>query len=137
MLKNKIRNLLGQKRVIRFGIVGGVNTLIDFGTFMLLYYVFGLWVMAAHVTGFCLATLNSYLLNKYWTFGDKSSHNPKQIVTFLGISLAALAISSLIVYIGQHYMPAFVAKILAIVVAMVWNYLGNQFFVFNHGETRL
>ena len=141
MLKNKLRNLpkslAGQKRVIRFGMVGGINTLIDFGVFLLLHYVFGIWVMVAHVTGFCVATLNSYLLNKYWTFDDKSSHSPKQILTFLGISLAALVISSAIVYIGKDYMPAFMAKILAIGVAMVWNYLGNRFFVFHHRETRL
>ncbi|MDB5491669.1 MAG: teichoic acid glycosylation protein [Micavibrio sp.] len=136
MLKDKMGNIAGQKRLIRFCIVGGVNTLIDFGVFFGLHYGLGVWVMVAHVTGAVLAILNSYLLNKYWTFGDTSPHSRSQITKFLSVSLAGLALSSLTIFLCKMSMDPLPAKVIAVFVSLVWNYLGNRFLVFIQGETR-
>lgn len=136
MLKDKIGNLLGQKRLIRFCIVGGVNTLIDFGVFIGLHFGLGVWVMVSHVTGAVLAIINSYLLNKYWTFGDTSPHNPRQITKFLSVSVAGLALSSLTIFLCKMVMDPLPAKVIAVFVSLVWNYCGSRFFVFLQGETR-
>jgi putative flippase GtrA len=136
MLKDKIGNIAGQKRLIRFCIVGGVNTLIDFGVFIGLHFGLGVWVMAAHITGAVLAIINSYLLNKYWTFGDTSPHNRRQITKFLSVSVAGLLLSSLTIFLCKMVMGPLPAKIIAVFVSLVWNYFGNRFFVFIQGATR-
>lgn len=136
MLKDKIRNIAGQKRLIRFCIVGGVNTLIDFGVFFGLHFGLGVWVMVAHVTGAVLAIINSYVLNKSWTFGDTSPHSRSQITKFVSVSVAGLLLSSLTIFLCKMVMDTLPAKIVAVFVSLFWNYFGNRFFVFIQGETR-
>lgn len=115
----------------RFCAVGGINTAIDFTVFALLFYGVGARVMVSHVAAFCLASLNSYLLNKFWTFGDSSPHRAKQVVLFLAVCVSGLALSSLTIYVLCFYMPEILAKVCAIAVSLVWGYLGNRFFVFS------
>lgn len=129
-------NKESQKRLIRFCVVGGANTLIDFGVFIGLHFGLGAGVMTAHVAGAFLAIVNSYLLNKFWTFGDTTPHNARQISRFVGISLTGLALSSVAIYLCKMIMPVFPAKILAVFVSLVWNYSGSKFFVFLQGEMR-
>ena len=54
------------QRMIRFGLVGVVNT----GTYYVLYLLFALFLpyLAAHVCAFLLAMVGSYFLNCYFTF---------------------------------------------------------------------
>lgn len=54
---------------IRFCVVGVLNTVIDLGLFALLTRLVGLDPLIANVLSFTTGATNSFLLNKYWTFG--------------------------------------------------------------------
>jgi putative flippase GtrA len=119
---------LGQhrKELIRFGIVGVGNTLIDFGVFWLLTHVFGLWLLVANTLGFAAAVLNSYILNKYWTFGHTGRPAFKEFRNFLIVVLIGLAISNITVYAFAEALGVYPAKGLSIIVTMIWNYFGSK-----------
>src|SRR5260370_37896943 len=53
---------------VKFGIVGISNTLLTFAVYTLLLKVFGVWYLAASAIGFGVGTVNSFLLNRRWTF---------------------------------------------------------------------
>src|SRR5438046_4757287 len=53
---------------IQFGIVGISNTLLTSAVYTLLLKVFGVWYIAASAIGFAAGTVNSFLLNRRWTF---------------------------------------------------------------------
>src|SRR5438552_16938904 len=53
---------------VKFGIVGVSNTLLTFVVYTLLLKVFGVWYLAASAIGFAVGTINSFLLNRRWTF---------------------------------------------------------------------
>jgi putative flippase GtrA len=55
---------------IKFGIVGASNTLLAFIVYTLLLKVFGVWYLAAGAIGFLLGAVNSFLLNRRWTFKE-------------------------------------------------------------------
>ncbi|MCU1590405.1 MAG: putative sugar translocase [Frankiales bacterium] len=58
------RVLAGQ--VVRFALVGVVNTATYYGTYLLLRHPLG--YLAAHVVGFAVSTVGSFLLNSYVTY---------------------------------------------------------------------
>jgi putative flippase GtrA len=53
---------------VKFGIVGASNTLLSFLIYTLLLKVFGVWYLAAAAIGFVIGAVNSFLLNRSWTF---------------------------------------------------------------------
>ena len=118
------------QNLIRFCVVGGVNTLVDFGIFLLLYYKAGSPLLAAHGLAFAAAALNSYLMNKFWTFRETAPAAPAQFARFLAVVVSGLAVSSAVVYGASFFIAAWLAKVLAIGVTLIWNYTGSVLFVF-------
>ena len=54
-------------QVLKFAVVGVLNTLVDFAVFQTLNLTLG-WVYAAQVAGYTFGVINSYLWNSNWTF---------------------------------------------------------------------
>ena len=66
-----INTLINNKKfkpIIRFGCVGGLNTIVDFGVFILLNSLFGVNYVVSQILSYSSGTLNSYFLNKFWKF---------------------------------------------------------------------
>jgi dolichol-phosphate mannosyltransferase len=117
---------------IKFCIVGSTGALIHLGLLYSLTEFFHIWYMVSAAVGFMVAVANNFVWNKYWTFNDKTPEIPRQFVSYtvvnsisLGINLSVLYI--LTEYIGMWYM---IAQIIAILVALTNNYLGNKRFTF-------
>ena len=86
-VRTPIRQLFGQ--FSRFSLVGGLNTAIDLLAFNLL-----LWLLPTHDTRLlllynacaqCVAALNSFCINKFWTFGDKNPISRQQVMRFTAV----------------------------------------------------
>lgn len=119
-----------QASFVKFCIVGGINTLIDLAVFSLLFYALSVPLLAANTAGFCAGVLNSYLMNKAWTFGDRAPHTPKTFILFIGVALGGLGISSLTIWVLAGLVPVLLAKLAACGASMVWNYGLTRFVVF-------
>ncbi len=119
-----------KNRFIRFCIVGAINTGIDIAVFSLLFYGFNLNLLLANSAGFAAAVINSYLLNKIWTFEDASAHTAQRMGMFVLIALGGLGISNLVVYMLAESVGALPAKIVAIAAVLVWNFGLTRKFVF-------
>jgi len=136
-VKNIYNNLLNNKRlkpIIRFGCVGCLNTLVDFGVFTLINSFFGINYIVSQILSYSSGTLNSYILNKYWTFNDTktSKKTAKEIVQFIVVNSASLGVSliSLSILMNDSSMNSSFAKIISMVLAQVVNFLGYRFWVF-------
>lgn len=55
-------------QLIKFGLVGVLNTLITFAVFTALVKGAGLWYLAASGVGFLAGAVNGFLMNRSWTF---------------------------------------------------------------------
>jgi putative flippase GtrA len=121
-----------KNRFIRFCVVGAINTAIDIGVFFLLFYGFGVHLLVANSLGFAAAVVNSYLLNKIWTFEDRGTHSAQRMGLFVLIALGGLGISNLVVYGLADTTGALAAKIFAIAVVLVWNFGLTRKFVFRN-----
>lgn len=122
------------KRIIRFGCVGCLNTMFDFGVFCLLNSIFGFNYIISQIVSYSTGTLNSYIFNKYWTFNDTKTNKKTtmEIIQFIVVNSASLGVSliGLSILMKDGSMNSFFAKIIAMVLAQVVNFLGYRFWVF-------
>lgn len=142
--RSKIKEGLVGMQLLRFAVVGLVNTLIDFGVLNVLILLLGatssVGLLLCNGVAFLAANLNSYFLNKGWTFDTKTRGSSRQYLLFLGFSLGGLALNSMILYLLTDALPIsgslspFVringAKACATSANMLWNYLIYKQFIF-------
>ena len=133
------------KQLVRFVVVGVINTGIDFLILNIemffTHITSGSGMILQNAISFGLATINSYYLNKSWTFSDKDKKKEGiKFAQFLTVSLIGIIINSLIVYLITSFIPpmfgvnpqlwANIAKLAATAISLIWNFLGYKFIVF-------
>jgi putative flippase GtrA len=119
-------------KFLKFGIVGFSGMIIDFSITFLLKEKLRIHRYISSSAGFIIAASSNYLLNRIWTF---ESNNPRVLIefsTFFIISLIGLAINNLFLYLFEKKVNFYVAKLFAIGVTMVWNFLANNYLTFSN-----
>lgn len=117
-------------RLLKFGIVGSLGMLLDFGITYLLKEKAGWNRYAANGTGFCIAVIFNFTLNRIWTFQAKGAVE-MQLPLFAGIALIGLALNTAIVYLcTKQRVPFYLSKLLAVFVVFIWNYTANSYITF-------
>ena len=119
-------------KMIKFGLVGLLGMMIDFGTTWLCKEKLKWNKYVANGCGFTLAVISNYSINRRWTF---SSNNPlwvKEFAIFLSVSIIGLLINTTFLYFFHQKKDKnfYIAKFLAILIVFIWNLLANFFFNF-------
>lgn len=128
-------------QLAKFGLVGVLNTAIDFGilNFLSSYTgaTQGIALIPIKTFAFSIALINSYFWNKGWVFEGKKKVST---LTFVGVSAAGIAINVGAVYILttviQHPLNISndiwlnIANVGATGLSLVWNFLGYRLIVF-------
>lgn len=125
---------------IKFAIVGGANTALDFAVLFLLTSL-GLDRVIANYISTGVALIFSFFANKSFTFKNTSKNAKRQFIRFLIITLVGLWIIQPIIIWGvpkllggNEALDLFIAKIIATIVTMVWNYVLYAKYVFHKEE---
>ncbi len=146
-----MRKPSGEKsRILRFGIVGAVGTVVDFGIFNILLHFTTIQPIIASAISFSCAVVNNFILNRIWTFPDARQKTIiKQLVQFGFVSVIGLIIRTpifafsekLYTSLTHQWLPDFfitpydlshnLALATAIVIVMVWNFIANRYWTFN------
>jgi putative flippase GtrA len=120
-------------RFIRFGIVGILGMIVDFGVTWVCKEKLKINKYIANSTGFTCALINNYLLNRYWTFASTNNPIIYQFTKFLLVSLIGLGINNLLLYIfvrnTKHNF--YLLKLCVIGIVFFWNYFANTLFTFH------
>ena len=135
--------------------VGAIGAVVDFGTFNLLRGAFGVPAALAQAVSFVAALVSNFLWNRYWTYPDsRSKQISRQATQFIAVSLAGLAIRTVVFILAQPAMIAFAAKliesftgdvtaaqaaalgenlalVIAVVVVLFWNFGINRLWTYS------
>lgn len=124
---------------LRFAIIGGLNTAIDF-VILFVLVALGLPTIPSNIASTSTALVFSFFANKTFTFKDGNKSTRKQFGLFLLITLTGLWILQPIViegtrfitdsFITNSFIVLFIGKVLATTVTLVWNYLLYKKYVF-------
>lgn len=80
--------------LLKFGLVGGIAAVIDLGTAGYLQGEHIVGPLSAKAISTAIATVVSYLGNRYWTFRDRGNHAPMRAwAVFIGLNLVGLLIA--------------------------------------------
>ncbi len=119
-------------RLIRFGAVGFSGMIVDFSLTWLLKEKAGVNRYLANAAGFLTAASSNYLLNRIWTFESHNQHVASEYGRFLLVSVIGLGINSLVLWLCHSRLRInfYLAKLFAIAVATLWNFLANYLYTF-------
>lgn len=116
---------------MRFCAIGAANTAVDFITFFLLTAA-GVPYMAGQIAAYSAGVINSFVLNRRWTFKVRGHINITEVQRFILVNLTSLLVSSGILFIlhDTGRLDLWVSKIIATGAGLGINYLGSRFWVF-------
>lgn len=117
-------------RLLKFAAVGLLNTGADVLVFTMLTAA-GSRVLIAQIIGYACGMLNSYLLNRRWTFRSNGS-SYRELPRFLALNLVVLGLVSWMLeslHSGAG-LSLIASKLLATGAGIIINYAGSRFWVF-------
>lgn len=97
-----IKNRTEYIRIAKFLITGGLNTIVDWGMFTLAFSFFGLSKYIAQIIGYSCGTLNSYAVNRSWTFRSKNRFFSLEMVKFIILNITVLLLSLGVMRVGIY-----------------------------------
>ncbi len=123
------------RQFVKFGIVGATNTAWDFGVYYVLtrgVFGFSLHFLTANIIAFSVSVMNSYLLNRTWTFRSTDTRHHVLFTKFLTVNLVTLGLYELLLYLLVNHVHLYdlIAKLISIGVVMIWNFAANKFWTF-------
>ena len=121
-----------KSQLIRFGLIGAINTALDFGLLFILKSI-GLMATTANIFSTSIAFVFSFFANKKYTFRSSGTNIVREMILFVAVTLFGLWIlqTGVIWLVLPHLskllrsseMGLLVAKLIATAVSMTWNYI--------------
>lgn len=120
-------------KFLKFFTVGGFGFGLDMLSTWVLKEKLHLKKFQANTIGFGIGIVFRFFANKAWTFQDGNPEWLKQMAQFGLIALVGLGIVNGIIYLLDEkwkLLDFYKAKIAAMMVFMVWNFLANNYWTF-------
>jgi putative flippase GtrA len=130
-------------QVLRFGLVGGLNTIVDLLILNMLLLLFPSnstrMILIFSAIAYSIGAVNSFLLNKYWTFGYRQRTTWREVARFIVTTLFGIGWSSIILWLASNALQpilinptiwANASKVVAICGTVMINYVGMSLWVF-------
>ena len=125
-----MKHLLAQ--IMKFGVVGVIATVIDFGVMIFLTEVFGINPVAAATVSFTVSVIFNYLASMRYVFSHREGMSrQREFVIFIVLSVIGLVINDALMWVGTEMTPVDyrIVKVLATAVVMVWNFVSRKIFL--------
>lgn len=124
-----MKTLINQ--VLKFGIVGVLAAVIDFGTLILLTEVLNVHYQLSAALAYTIATIFNYLMSMRYVFTSKFtkfSDKAKEFLIFLVLSLVGLFINDIVLttFVEQYHLHYILSKVIATAGVMVWNFVTRK-----------
>jgi putative flippase GtrA len=120
----KVLNLLHNQRFMRYLVVGGGVYLLELGV-ILVGQQAGLGNVSAVALAFWTGFFVSFLLQKFFTFGDKRTHHKVVLAQFIAVTLLVLwnfLFTLVFTKLTIDHLPATVARTIALLITTLWNF---------------
>lgn len=117
-------------QLFRYGIVGGISFVVDFGTLYLLTEFAGMPYLVSASLGFCVGLATNWLLSVQWVFQrtDATRNKQAEFIGWLLSGLAGLGLNALIMWLFTDILSFFYlfSKIVSTIVVFFWNFFSRR-----------
>ena len=117
---------------IKYIVVGGICTILDFALLYLLTTHFGTNYLIASIISFTLGTVLNYLLSTLWIFDirvvEKRHH---EFGYYLLITAVGLIINTALIWFFTTYLHTYflISKLVATAITFWWNFGARKYFL--------
>lgn len=128
-----MRNLIQQ--LLKFGVVGAIAFVIDFGVLVFLTEVFGLNPVISATISFIASVIFNYVASMRYVFARREDMSrTREFIIFVVLSVIGLGINDLLMWLGTEFSPIDyrIVKVAATAVVMVWNFVTRKLFLEAH-----
>lgn len=127
MFSNKYRVI----QFLRFCTVGLGNTAVDFTAFFLLT-LGGVPYLLAQVLSYSAGVINSYILNRKWTFRVARKANIQEAASFIIVNGFSLLVSSSLFAVlhDVNHLNLWLCKLTVTAAGIIVNFMGSRLWVF-------
>ena len=117
-----MKKLIAQ--LMKFGVVGVIAFIIDYGLMVLLTEVFGIDYLVSATVSFTVSVIFNYIASMRYVFRHREG-------MFVTLSVLGLLINDLIMWVGTGLwgISYLITKIVATVIVMVWNFVTRKRFL--------
>ena len=125
---------------MKVGCSGALATLVDLFMLLTMVELFGVPVVTAVFIAACSGAISSFVVNKYWAFGDKAPISLVQVLTFIGVALgSAFGVSAVVQVLSVGLgVPYLLAKgVGALLLFAFWTYPVQSRVVFPRSRSSL
>lgn len=123
-----LKNLV--KQFLKFGVVGVIATVIDFGVMILLHEVFGVNPVAAAAVSYCVSLAFNYWASMRYVFVHREElSRTKEFVIFIVLSTVGFFLNEFIMWAGTQALGDswyVVVKVFATGLVMLWNFFSRK-----------
>jgi putative flippase GtrA len=108
-----------------------VNTSVFFVLFFLLFDLLHLHYLLSTTFAYIVATINSFMLNRSWTF-ESYGDSHKKFLKFFIVNVIAVMVNSISMFIlvDIFSIHPWISQLFTICLTMCVNYVGNRFWTF-------
>lgn len=125
-----MRKLIEQ--IMKFGVVGVIAFVIDFGMMVFLTEVFGIDPVISATVSFIISVIFNYAASMRYVFSHREGMSrTREFIIFVVLSAIGLGINDLLIWAGTD-LASFdyrLVKIFATAVVMVWNFVTRKIFL--------
>lgn len=129
---DKIKNNKLFKQIMKFGVVGVIATIIDYGIMVISKEVIGLNVLVSAALGFSISVIFNYLLSVKWVFDvNKEKSTKRNFILFIIFSVIGLLLTEGIMYLGTEWLNIhyIIVKVIATLIVMIFNFITRKMFL--------
>lgn len=126
-----MKKLINQ--ILKFGVVGGIAFVIDYGILFLLAKVIGLNELISAAISFIISLTFNYFLSTKWVFEAKKQ-TLKEVIIFVLLSVVGLGINEVLIYLGTKKLgiDVMIVKLFATAIVMVYNFITRKLIIEKH-----
>lgn len=120
---------------MKFGIVGVIAFVIDYGVMIFLTEVFGVPYLISTTISFVVSVIFNYFASMRFVFKRKDDMSRRcEFIIFIVLSVCGLGINDLLMWlmVDSLYIDYRLSKIVVTVVVAVWNFVTRKIFLEAH-----
>ena len=129
--KKTVQKIFSYK-IVRYGLIGGISTLIHFSSAFLYIYTIDSSVVQANIVGFLIAYLFSYTVQSKYVFEHTLNFN-KALKYFI-VQFTALILAIGLSTLFESY-NSYLKTVIVVIVLPLITYLIHTFWTFNKGKS--
>ncbi len=119
-------------QLVKFGIVGVISTLLDYGLMILFKELLGIYYVAASTLSYLISLVFNYFASmKYVFHGKEGRDKKKEFLLFTVLCLLGMGLNQLVLWliVEQLSVDYRISKLFATAVVMVWNFVTRKIFL--------